>query len=129
MDKTCTKCKLVKSSDSFFKNNKHYHTSWCKDCYKATSHSINMKRYYGINQDVYDDLLNKQDGKCAICEKEETAIYKKTGKVKLLSVDHCHQSKAVRGLLCSNCNHGLGKFKDDIELLKKAAEYLSEETK
>jgi hypothetical protein len=57
---------------------------------------------------------------CKICGKPETAINKK-----YLCIDHDHGTLKVRGLLCDNCNKGLGCFKDDIEALKKAIEYLS----
>lgn len=39
-------------------------------------------------------------------------------------VDHCHKTLKVRGLLCENCNRSLGGFRDDVNLLKKAIEYL-----
>ena len=42
-----------------------------------------------------------------------------------LSIDHCHKTGKVRGLLCKHCNHGLGKFKDDVNLLKIAIDYLN----
>jgi hypothetical protein len=61
-------------------------------------------------------MEEKQEGKCLIC--------KKTGK---LVVDHCHSTKKVRGLLCNNCNVGLGAFKDNCEFLSDAVIYLKKE--
>ena len=83
-----------------------------------------LKRYYGIDLKTYNNLQTKQDNKCAICNKEETAIDSRTGLVKYLSVDHCHKTGKIRGLLCVNCNQGLGKFKDCHKLLEKATTYL-----
>jgi hypothetical protein len=68
-------------------------------------------------------MLVRQGGGCAICRRDN-------GK-RLLAVDHDHAccpgertcGKCVRGLLCDGCNHGLGKFRDDPELLRRAAEY------
>jgi len=47
------------------------------------------------------------------------------GKVKALAVDHCHQSGAVRGLLCADCNMGIGKLKEDPLVFQSAIQYLS----
>lgn len=63
----------------------------------------------------WDALFQKQSGKCAICEKSK----------KLLHVDHCHTTNVVRGLLCYNCNNGLGRFKDCIDYLNRALAYLA----
>jgi hypothetical protein len=59
----------------------------------------------------------KQHGRCLICRHKCT-----TGR--RLAVDHEHGTNMIRGLLCSNCNTGLGKFNDDITLLKAAIAYL-----
>jgi hypothetical protein len=59
--------------------------------------------------------------RCAICGSEETNNIK-TNK---MYVDHCHETGKVRGLLCNGCNSGLGHFKDSINNLKLAIEYLS----
>ena len=74
-------------------------------------------RKYGITPQEYDALLEKQEGKCAIC-KETCAVYGR------LCVDHDHTTGKIRGLLCNHCNTGLGKFKDKVELLDVAIEYL-----
>ena len=70
----------------------------------------------------YFKILNEQDGKCAICKNQETRKHK--GKLRNLSVDHCHATGIVRGLLCSRCNISIGKFEDNSELLRSAADYL-----
>lgn len=66
-------------------------------------------------------MLGEQGGVCAICGQKETSTYR--GKVRKLAVDHCHKTGRVRGLLCMNCNQGLGKFQHSHELLIKAATY------
>ena len=77
---------------------------------------------YGITLKDYDRMLEEQNHKCKICGKSETAI---VGGIKpMLSVDHCHETKKVRGLLCSACNRALGMFKDSPEILKNAIKYL-----
>jgi hypothetical protein len=78
---------------------------------------VHLMVRYGITPDDYDRMHREQGGVCAIC--------KTAGIRKRLNVDHCHRTKKVRGLLCDNCNHGLGKFKDDVELLAVAQQYLS----
>lgn len=79
-------------------------------------------RQYGITLGEYEALSESQGGVCAICGKPESAA-NQHGPLPL-AVDHCHGSGAVRGLLCSGCNTGLGKFQDDPELLRAALRYL-----
>jgi len=81
------------------------------------------KRRFGITPEKYAELFKSQNGTCAICKNPETAT--RLGKVKALSVDHCHKSGVIRGLLCSDCNTGIGKLKDDISVLQSAIQYLS----
>jgi len=76
-------------------------------------------KQYGLTLDDYKELQKKQNGKCAICGAE---IGNSEGD--RLYVDHNHKTGKVRGILCSNCNIGIGKFHDNISLLKRAIEYL-----
>ena len=96
-----------------------------QDCKKCCRNSEN-RRKFGITEKDYDDMTIKQNGTCAICRKPETM--KRNGKILILAIDHCHKLNEkgimkVRGLLCAKCNHGLGNFNDDIELLKSAIKY------
>ena len=75
-----------------------------------------LKRSYGISVEDYDRMLEKQGGKCAICGEVDDHHS--------LAVDHCHETGAVRGLLCSLCNRGLGLFKDRADLLTAAIKHL-----
>lgn len=81
-----------------------------------------LKRYYGMSREEYNVMLAEQDGKCAICKNEETAIFK--GRPKELHVDHCHETGKIRGLLCGCCNGGLGLFKDNVDTILAAIRYL-----
>lgn len=74
--------------------------------------------------DEYYRMLEEQNNHCAICEKEETRKSRTNGKICALAIDHCHKTGKIRGLLCHCCNTAIGKFKDDIELMKKAISYL-----
>jgi hypothetical protein len=73
-------------------------------------------KYYGISLERYAALVAAQNGVCAICSQPP-------GK-RRLAVDHCHTTKAIRGLLCVNCNTAIGKLNDDPELLRRAIAYL-----
>jgi|HubBroStandDraft_1064217.scaffolds.fasta_scaffold00305_35 hypothetical protein len=84
---------------------------------------------YNLTVEQYKDMIEKQNNKCAICGNEETRRSRTSGKIVTLSVDHCHDSNKVRSLLCHSCNVGLGAFKDSIELLDKAIEYLKKHNK
>lgn len=91
--------------------------------YRETN-SLAIKDYklrakYDISLDEYNEIFIKQDGKCAVCGKHQSEI--KTA----LAVDHCHSTGKVRGLLCGNCNRGIGMLQDDIENLRCAILYLN----
>lgn len=142
MDKKCSACKKIKSIEDFHNNRseKDGKMRWCKKCNLErvrVYQKNNPKKYvytrdrlykrHGINKEIFDNILTKQKNKCAICvndfdlEKEKNIV-----------IDHDHSccegqyscGKCVRGLLCQNCNHGLGKFKDNKEFLKNAIKYL-----
>ena len=68
-------------------------------------------------------MLADQDGTCAICNKKNKMKKSKKDAYQL-SVDHNHDTGEIRGLLCMNCNFGIGNFKDSIEILKEAIKYL-----
>jgi hypothetical protein len=79
-------------------------------------------RKYGLTPREYNALLRAQSGVCAICGQPPAAN-------KILCVDHDHKTDEVRGLLCNNCNTGLGMFKDRIRLLAAAIVYLEDNGK
>jgi len=74
-------------------------------------------------QEVFESLHKKQGGVCAICGLPETSK-NKDGKALRLSIDHCHKTGSIRGLLCSKCNRGLGCFNDETAFIEKAKDYL-----
>lgn len=71
---------------------------------------------YGITPEVYRALWIAQQGECAICGLPE--------KTRRLSIDHDHLTGEVRGLLCNNCNAGIGKLNDSVPHLQAAIAYL-----
>jgi len=86
-----------------------------------------LRRRFKLTGDEFAKMLAAQNGVCAICGAKETHTHK-SGKLKELSVDHCHDTGKVRGLLCVNCNRGLGYFQDDIERINRAIDYLRKST-
>ncbi len=87
--------------------------------YPETYRRKELKRNYNISVEEYNLLLKKQNGVCAICNKECRVR-------KYLAVDHSHSNGKKRGLLCNKCNVGLGAFMDSPELLTNAIKYLEE---
>jgi len=78
-------------------------------------------RKYGVPPETIVQLLNAQNFSCAICKRHRDDLKKD------LAVDHCHKTNKIRGLLCQECNLGLGKFKDSPESLTRAVQYLTKE--
>ena len=60
------------------------------------------KHAYGLTTPAYQELVERHPGVCAICSRPERR--KIRGRVTRLSIDHCHKSGRVRGLVCSSCN-------------------------
>jgi hypothetical protein len=98
----------------------------CKQC-DRTSSKVRirgaLKRQYNLTLEEYDSMFIDQNGLCAICEKPESS---KTvdGHIKLLCVDHDHNTGKVRQLLCNKCNRALGMLQDDITIASNAVNYL-----
>ena len=86
---------------------------------------MDLRKQYGITLEDYYKMLEEQNHVCAICGRAEYATDHRSGLPRALAVDHCHETGKVRGLLCTNCNRGLGKFNDNIERLANAIKYLS----
>lgn len=129
MDKTCCKCKIIKSINEFTKDKSRKDSLYpaCKTCEGCRSkrrtkpeqnRNQHLKRSYGIDLDEYNRIFTLQEGKCDICKRHQSALKTK------LHVDHCHASGKVRALLCFNCNQALGNVSDNIERLEAAIKYL-----
>ena len=138
----CKKCEETKPIERFkwvyghkSKKNpkKKYHLYTCRKCHNKeynwkkyhnpiTKREYMYKKRYGITVNDYNEMLISQDGMCAICKTDK--------KIKgYFHVDHCHDTKKIRGLLCIRCNAGIGYFKDNILNLEKAIVYLKNSTR
>jgi hypothetical protein len=87
-----------------------------------------LMRKYGLTPQDYIAMFEAQGGVCATCGKPETSVHHTTRAPKALSVDHCHATGRVRGLLCWHCNSVLGKVDDDPNVLRAMALYLEQPT-
>ncbi len=111
----CKPCNSVRATEWFNEN---------RDRAKSNQRKRNLRVLYGITPDEYASMLDAQGGVCAICGKTEPGAHGRTGKQFSLSVDHCHSTGKVRGLLCQKCNRAVGLLGDDPAILKIAIEYL-----
>lgn len=115
------KDKIRERQKAWTEKNKDKHSAKSKAWYAENKDKVRdslLRREFGISLIQYDEMFKAQNGKCAICEKEETA------RTKRLAVDHCHKTGKIRKLLCRACNVGIGNLQDSPELLLKAIEYL-----
>lgn len=88
------------------------------DAYRRSLRQTHLKTKYGITLQDYDEMLERQDGGCAICGRPPRADIS-------LHVDHDHGTGLVRGLLCFPCNNALGLMGDDPARLARAIDYLT----
>lgn len=139
----CRKCKERKPESQFSfqktKNSRMRH-AYCRPCATENTREWRKKNpekfaaqkkrtrrnkrfaKYSISEWEYEDLLEIQGGLCAICRIDLTKADREP------HIDHCHDSLKVRGILCGSCNIGLGMFKDSIDVMKKAINYLENAT-
>jgi len=86
---------------------------------------IHTKNRFGVTKEIFDEKLQEQDFKCAICGVEFEILFGgPRGNHKTPHVDHDHETYEFRGILCASCNHLLGMAHDDILVLEKAIFYL-----
>lgn len=131
LDRRCKECRSKYDGtrariDARIKYNKE-HPEQVQAYYRQYGRSNRNKKYgnkiyrkYGLTLEQYHIMLESQDGRCAICESMIPG-----GAAINFHVDHDHKNGVVRGLLCTNCNLGLGNFKDNINNLLRAIDYLS----
>jgi hypothetical protein len=118
----CPDCERVQPLTAFPRSGSGRGT-YCKPCHNARgkqsvasrggSRHYHLTRRYGISATEVDALIEAQGGVCLICE-ERPAEH----------VDHDHATGAVRGILCFGCNGGLGQFRDRVDIMRNAIEYL-----
>jgi len=84
-----------------------------------------IEKEYGLTRARYDELLAKQNGKCAICGADNSGVVRQNGEYRRMCVDHDHKTGKLRGLLCTRCNLVLGYIKDQPDLLPMFIEYLT----
>ncbi len=147
MTKQCSNCKLIKFLTDFHKDktgtlgvrhlckvcSKIYSKKWWKKgivkhrekarlWYQNNPYKSRLfnwrKQGVKISIEEYKNLVISQNGLCAICKQHENTCSTK------LCVDHDHKTGKIRGLLCRDCNSGLGHFHEIKESLTKAIEYL-----
>ena len=121
--KICNKCKENKELSAYNKRTESPdgHQNHCRACGKITDHEACV-RAYGITSETYRIMLENQEYKCAICKIHADDYYLISKR--RLAVDHCHKTGKVRAILCSSCNNGLGRFKDNPILLLEAHAYI-----
>lgn len=138
--KRCTRCGEVKSLDGFYANR-----GKCKECMKVLRRdrrvqypdlhrqrdrdyyarnkdkvrAYQIEKMYGVSIEQFNQMVVDQGGRCALCGRVPLSPH-----TSVLHMDHDHVTGAIRLPLCSSCNNGLGRFRDDPNLLRAAAAYI-----
>lgn len=109
--KRCRSCKCIKAIEEFpfFSTSEAGRKNTCKEC---------SKRLSILRRKLREANPPPPAGNCPICNNY----------TKYWILDHCHFNNSFRGYICNSCNLGLGKFNDDMTLLKNAIEYLTKES-
>jgi hypothetical protein len=137
--KRCGRCNVVKPLVEFHASKIHRLgvNAYCKDCrreytkekLKNPKHREKVKEEkrvyfrsekYGISRDDFGRMLASQNGVCAICGKSR----EERGHKRDFHVDHDHKTNRVRGILCHQCNLMLGNCNDDVDILRRAIQYI-----
>ena len=131
MIKACSCCHNFFGKESFHPEHRNV-DGLCSSCRKCRNQkalkwqqsnprakrNTHLKSKFGITVKQFDEMLKQQNHCCAICM---TTTPKGRG---TFHVDHCHETGKIRGILCHDCNTGIGKLGDSLESIKKAVSYL-----
>lgn len=126
----CKRCRNIshkkwyESNTAKVKERKRLDRIYRKEYYQAPERKKKyrikyIEKTFGIKYEEYDRMLQEQNALCAICGESESS-----STCKYLSVDHCHITGQIRGLLCVSCNRGLGMLRDNPLFVEKALNYL-----
>lgn len=131
--KYCTRCYRTKDHVFFYKNSARIDgvSIFCKICTaryasqrpKNKTRAYHRQKTYGLTEDMYTAMLQKQNNKCA-----NIACSVVSSDTRNLDVDHDHKTGRIRGLLCRFCNTGLGAFRDDSNLLLGIKAYITNQS-
>ena len=116
----CDECRAKPAITWAFRNPEKMRDAVRRHQISGRARSGRLKAKYQMTVEQYENLLKEQGGVCAICASASPG-----GKWTVFHVDHDHATGYVRGLLCTNCNRGIGYMGDDPSRLRIAAEYLS----
>ena len=129
--RNCLYCGNTKPEDAFYEyidRGIKKRMGKCKDCYCKYQRDLKINRYgslraerrmrrYGLTQEEIDRMIEKQGGICPICAIPLNTSFN-------VVVDHCHKTNTNRAIVCRQCNIGLGHIKDNLDIVRKIAEYL-----
>jgi hypothetical protein len=145
VEKRCSRCDEYKPHGEFWREerSKDGLQGYCKSCAnehrrgasarwtpeQRSRHRARVIKYrYGVELAVVDSLYDRQEGCCAICGvagERPFVAEKRHSRIGVLCIDHDHEGGEVRGLLCTNCNLGIGYFHDDLATMARAMGYIS----
>lgn len=127
--KRCSSCYKTKESECFNKSlrSKSGLRSSCRQCDKKVrperteeirkiEKDRSLRSSFGITLENYEDMLEEQGGVCFVCKRVNSHGWN-------LAVDHCHETKVIRALLCHGCNSSLGHLSEDVSILESIIEY------
>jgi hypothetical protein len=133
-ERQCTSCGKTLAINEFpmaRSRGRHGHSrkSSCKSCSKIAQYRCRALKTYGITADQYDVMLKRQEGRCAICGTDKPrGPIENPNRLRswdFFSIDHCHATGKIRGLLCGRCNLSIGLFEDRADLLHAASDYIN----
>lgn len=137
--KVCADCKQRKTNASFYRDRRRPDglTPYCKVCNnrrqaefdeknpdskRQKQRKYQLKRFYGITLEKYEELFSKQKGCCPICLRHQSVLRKR------LAVEHNHKTQEIRGLVCDYCNRFVIGRESDPELFRRAADFVAQGT-
>ena len=118
----CLPCRVARAKALKNARKKRQHQRRTPEEKNLFNRRKSLRQKYGMSLDTYDAILKKQGGRCKICRADKPGGA--GAKFNVFSVDHDHNTGAVRGLLCGLCNITIGSAREDAEILRATVKYL-----